>query len=715
MRNTILLLATLAVGFSTQSCTEEIDTSSRYTFKEETVGSYLEKHEQYSEYVKLLYTVKISRRSESTVGQLMTARGNFTCFAPTNDAIQEYLDSLVSQGLIKEAKWEAFTDEHKLDSIQKVIVYNSIIDGGDDIMAYETGSFPTDDGAEFDLPNLFDRKLNTKYDKEENIYYISGAPMDERNQNIHATNGVVHAMNGVINPSNDAVAQWYRNILDKKIEGYYVMAQMVQACGLLDTLDKVRDEVYEELYQTAGIQENFVCANGAYGENGTFYTPKHRLYGYTIFAETDHFWQNEIGKPYDEITLEDVRKYLVDNGVYPDAVDDTNYKSEDNLLNQFITYHILPERLTTDRLIYHYNEKGYNLQTNTYAVPMSEFYTTMGKRRLLKIYQAGKTYSLNQSTAAYLNRFPKLDNGMKGTYKEISCTPQNEGIEIGTPNLEGDNNVVNAMVYPIESLLTYSDNTRNEMQKGRIRFDFTAMWPEFINNDIRANVNGDEKHTNIYIPSDNTYKYLSEAWCSDNTVFLYWTGRNKGWQNWQGDELTVRGNQDVTFRLPPVPRKGTYELRYAIQCGGVYRTMAQIYFGEDREHMRAQGIPMDLRQGAYYRYTKQGNFISDTGYQSDNGLEEDAIREVDKKMRNKDFMKGCNQSCAGGPGAGTMMRGSDICLRRIIVRQDMDPDKDYYIRFKSVLDDKATYLYGDYLEFCAKEVYDNPAEPEDIW
>ena len=30
------------------SCTEEIDTSSRYVFKEETISSYLEKHEQYS-------------------------------------------------------------------------------------------------------------------------------------------------------------------------------------------------------------------------------------------------------------------------------------------------------------------------------------------------------------------------------------------------------------------------------------------------------------------------------------------------------------------------------------------------------------------------------------------------------------------------------------------------------------------------------------------
>ena len=47
--------------------------------------------------------------------------------------------------------------------------------------------------------------------------------------------------------------------------------------------------------------------------------------------------------------------------------------------------------------------------------------------------------------------------------------------------------------------------------------------------------------------------------------------------------------------------------------------------------------------------------------------------------------------------------------------ETMDPDKVYYIRFKSVLDDVNKEFYMDYIEFCAKEVYDNPETPEDIW
>ena len=44
----------------------------------------------------------------------------------------------------------------------------------------------------------------------------------------------------------------------------------------------------------------------------------------------------------------------------------------------------------------------------------------------------------------------------------------------------------------------------------------------------------------------------------------------------------------------------------------------------------------------------------------------------------------------------------------------MTPDETYYLTFKNVMD-APKELYLDYFEFCAKEVYDNPETPEDIW
>ena len=68
---------------------------------------------------------------------------------------------------------------------------------------------------------------------------------------------------------------------------------------------------------------------------------------------------------------------------------------------------------------------------------------------------------------------------------------------------------------------------------------------------------------------------------------------------------------------------------------------------------------------------------------------------------------------AGGSQTNRMNAGA---TRRIVVRESMSPDVTYYMRFKTVQPDYTTkQLFVDYLEWCPKEVYDNPEHPEDIW
>ena len=77
-------------------------------------------------------------------------------------------------------------------------------------------------------------------------------------------------------------------------------------------------------------------------------------------------------------------------------------------------------------------------------------------------------------------------------------------------------------------------------------------------------------------------------------------------------------------------------------------------------------------------------------------------------------MQGAAQQCTRD-NTTDQARRNEAIIRRIIVRQTMDPDKTYYLRFKTVMDDPTRFLYMDYLEYVAKEVYDNPETPEDIW
>ncbi len=703
-RTPILALAVLSL----MGCKESIDTSSRYVFDKETITSYLQHHDDYTQYVELLGQTPISSVSSSTVLQLLSARGNYTVFAPTNQAIQTYLDSLTHRGVISAPSWDAFPNERSRDSIRKVIVYNSIIDGGDfdydgNNVLFETGSFPVAANEELSLPTLSDRKLTVCFGNDpDSIYVNKTVPMSVRNRDIPAINGVIHQMEGVIAPSNDNMADFLRTYIDGERKGFVVMARLVQACGLYDVLSQVRDEKYEELYKSSMIGNL-----GTHPTEGSIgYLPKHRKYGYTIFAETDDFWAQTLGKAVDQITPDDVRDYVASLDAYPDAVNDANYRNEDNVLNRFVTYHLLPERLPVDKLVVHYNERGYDPNTGKLGVSMYELYTTLGQRRLLKIYES------QEAQGVCLNRFPNLDNGRRGTYHELSCDADKVGIRVDRENVV--NEPVNGIIYPIDGLLVYDEATRSNLQRQRLRFDVSSLFPEFMNNDIRGNTVTTKENMTVGFPTDKEYKYFDDMDILEGTKFYYLLGRGKGWPNYLGDEFNVIGRYEILMRLPPVPKLGTYELRIANSVGVNYRSMCQVYWGTNPNALPAVGTPLDFRVNGLYRMTEAGNFPSIVGWEEDND-DDDHNAENDKKMRNNGFLKGPQLYCAGIPGTSQMGRGRYFLTRRIMVTAQMDPNETYYLRLKNVLDKDDKQLYMDYIELCPKEVYDNPMNPEDIW
>ena len=84
-------------------------------------------------------------------------------------------------------------------------------------------------------------------------------------------------------------------------------------------------------------------------------------------------------------------------------------------------------------------------------------------------------------------------------------------------------------------------------------------------------------------------------------------------------------------------------------------------------------------------------------------------------MRNKDHMLATRYTNYWGTGYTLDQRPNGESMRRIIYRGNMDPDKEYYIRIKSVLDDKNKQLFIDYMELVPRSIYDNPTTPEDAW
>ena len=752
-----------AVGLAV-SCTEEISTDDRFTASDYTIMSFLEHSDsayRYTEYASLLHQVSISEQSNSTVAQLLATRGAYTCFAPNNKAIYDYLDSLYKKGIISEPSWNGFRSEATLDSVRKVIVYNSVLDGSNIDKVLEMGDILSqNDEDEFTLPNLNDRKLyKTHVDQTDSIFINGHALIDLRNRDVKTLNGRVHEVHAVIAPSNDTMADMFRQIVAENEKGFVVMAKLILACGLEDTLSKTQDDEWEYRYKNQIVKDLPVHSPG----EGIGPIPDHRKYGFTIFSETDDFWEQTLAaegihKSYNEIEAADIVNFLIQKGAYPHARQDNDFKNEENILNQFVTYHILPEKLTPEKLVIHYNENGYCWSTTEgrYTVPVYEYFTTMGKRRLLKIYQSKESAEEDDersdgNAGIYLNRFPILKNGRgmfsdesskdnnnnyhesgmfkdPGTYAYI-YPDENRGVKVRfeAEDAARHTKLLNSCIYPIERLLVYTENIQNRFAGERIRINMAAMFPEMINNELRRPM-GKYSFSPADHPTGGTvgfpveYNYLADVSMHQGTGFYYLSGYNRQWSNYQGDEFNIIGKYEFTMKLPPVPKRGHYEVRFGVSSNSKIRSMCQVYFGDNPNYLPAKDIPMDLRIGFVQHRFKNADQTSTFGYTSVADYEADAKLsmeeqdEINKALRARGFMKGPRYfHCRQNTDASNLAYLQPHVTRRIMVSEDMDPDKEYYIRFKNVLDDESLQFFMDYFEFVSKEVYDNPVEPEDMW
>lgn len=693
LQSCVMILALLTFF---ASCTEEINTSARYVFKERTIASYLEDHEQFSEYVRLLKEQQVSEMSKTSVYQLMTAYGDYTVFAPSNEAIQLFLDSLAIRGIINEPSWDGFPSEKVKDSIRTVLVMNSILDGAKAQKTFYVSNFPTKANEEFDISTMADCKITVAFDtNDKDAVILDGkSPIHKLNRDITCLNGILHELTYPISPTNETLGNTLHLYTTQPDCGYMVMAKLVEACQLIDTLSVYKDFEWERLVKTG------VIGNSYWNNLNTYVEPsEHRKIGFTLFAETDDFWVKKLDKPVTEITVEDVRSWVKEQNFYPGAIDNENYTDENNLLNQFVTYHLLPMRIPVDKLALHYNEKGFRKNGTQLhiTVPVWSHYVTMGKRRLIRLWES------KESDGVYVNRFPVLNNERDGDYHEKFCTEENQGLKLNTSSESMTRKLFNAYIYPLEDVLAYDNHTRSNLQKCRLRYDVYEMLPEAMTNDMRVM----SYFTRYYFPSNEEYQYFKDfdVNTKDMTFYLL-NGINQGWPNYQADEVLCEGTYDVTLRLPPVPVTGIYEIRMGVSTESPWRGICQVYFGDRKDALVPAGIPVNMGLGG----NSKPNII---GWELDT-QDLDFNAEIDKRIRNNGFMKG-PEYLSETIGGKDVLRSLAKTTRRILVRQKMDADKVYYMRFKTVQDNPNKQLFLDYLEWCPKEIFDNPETPEDIW
>ena len=663
------------------SCKEDIDESNLYTFTGETIEDYLEnRSEQYSSFNYILKRIGYDK--------ILAAYGTYTCFAPDNDAVQSYIDSLYNDMTNKELPHNGMTApglEGLTDSLCQDIALFHLL--GTEVMSVYMGNGMT-------VKTMLGREITTSFDSISKTVAINrDAKILKDGLDKDLENGVLHEISHVITRSNRLIA----GEMEAHSE-YLVFSNALKATGLADSLTET--------------SHSFGTIEKSYG----FYVPEKCEVGYTVFAETD-----DVLKEKGIVDVETMAAYA--DSVYSncqewyDYVRNNNiqisrgadYKNPWNVLSMFLRYHILKYKIPYDKLTNHHNEIS--------KVTLVEYYESMLPYTLVKVTKNGTKLMLNrwEANSSLTNQVAEL--GTKDMHPVMF-----EGVELA--GQKGQIAPVNGYIHPIKSILVYNKDVPRGALNERMRFDDTVLFGEMMSNSLRRITDDEVKQKNggkegnfsaaqlsgnyVCIPPDffQNLKIYNGA----STLILYLPGQNSGWSNYQGDELMGEGNYDFAMRLPPVP-DGTYELRMGYTAEAK-RGMVQIYMGtsSDLSSMKAVDIPLDMRiisanntNGTPDVYTGWCNWT----LLDDKGVESDA------NMRNLGYMRGPLYYTVG-INSGNYARNNPKDLRRIIYKGKLDQGE-HWLRFKSVLDDNSAQFHLDYIELCPENVYNSTTYVEDMY
>ena len=726
----------LIAGNTFTSCTDEPDAESRFTFTGELIADHLKNNpEKYSNFCLILDQAKIGKKAGSMLTTLSTY-GSYTCFAPTNEAIDRYIQE-------KYNEYKASVDSNKVnpefvivntgitspkledlsDSMAAVIAKNHIIEQGFTTIEVGNGAFPK--------KTMNRRSVMLGWSNDDAGYSfatVDGVEVVE--QNIKTENGYIHCINGALTPSDQPTST--------------LLASQSEFSLFSEALAKTGFDEYLNLYETHPEYDGI----GLYGP--PFQTqnkqeppyPETNNQGFTLLVETNDLFadpsKNSLGLSIQSI--EDLEWFAANWYLDPEkgdvikSRDEFSYKGDyenpNNPLYKFVAYHIL------DRKLLYKSGKGpggfimedYQTISQEGEVEKGKFDSEENMPKNFDRYDYFETalpYTSIKITKPYTNN-GDLKNAIVANYAQemgtrcivngmehhINVVIENADTTRLRPGLEKfEQQAVNGMIYTIDKILVYNEaEMAGNVLDERMRWDVFSLFPELTNNDVRW-APEDATYTLTFIPEDYSTRLRQN---NTDTHIYYLRPHNAMWDggyaNYQGDEMLVTGKYDFQYRIPYVPN-GSYEIRFGFSASNA-RGVSQFYFGEEGR-LQICGIPLDMRDTE--------NNLAFMGWFDDSENEEEN-RKDDKAMRNRGFMKAPASIWLGSYDVSLpdkSMRFAKKAFRRIIGTYELTNGKNYWLRFKDVTeggtDDKPNEFNQDYLEIVPVSIINNLSKPEDIY
>ena len=709
-----MALAALTATGSMVSCTDEPDAENFYTFTGEMMSDYLKNRAQYSDFKTIVERAKLM--------DLLATYGQYTCFLPSNEAVQQYLKehNLSSIDQLSDADCDTIARTHLIANMYST---------------YEMATFRT-----IPTMNMMGRYLSTTpgLDNDSNaVIFVEGTAhiifeqtLEDGTiiqQNDSVENGFIQPIDKVIEKSNSYAADLLRD--NPTISYFY---QALVATDVRNQILLVEDQDYDKM----DYNNNKPYRYKSHIRNEVAWVPDKKKYGYTIFVEPDSVYKAKF-QEYGISTDNGVVRAMYDlacqiyDPVYPDDVNASghsfeNLKDSVNPLHRFVQYHIMTRYVPGDddltALIVPEMKQPFGFETKW--MNAIDWYQTLLPHTMLKI--------------ELLSRDKREDTtndciGIDGDKKEWHFV--NRRYEAPEYNFRGacvdktvdpdyEHDGLNGHYFYVDDLVVFSKDVRDKVQNMRIRMDFSTVFPEVMTNDMRlkGNYRADDGNN---APADDSPEpkngknryfplgYLDGVTFNSNCTFVY---RRPHWEfwSWQGDEWNLFGDYDFTFRIPPVPYSGEWQLRLGfapLETRGVM----QVYFDGV-----PQGIPLDMTQILSSEMYLGDRAEEDAQLSTYKKTSKEDLAEEQKLLKNLGAYRG-PRSCYNIGNNGSQKNyswGITHMMRRILCQTYIDATKDHYIRFRVASDGKQgnnNEFMLDFFEMVPKSVYgvDGEGEMED--
>lgn len=492
------------------ACIDEVEQDVRIIPKKETIGEYLAANpDLYEQFYKIL--------EKTDMLGLMNSYGEYTCFAPVNEAVDDF---------IKSSEYSSI-EEYPVEELKKVVLYQLI----------EKDTIRTIDFNDSRLRsnNMLDDNLQVR--QENGISIINGVATLQPPFDVSLKNGILHTTNAIIQPDKDNVVGKLEN---PEYGGRFgIFFQALQETEVYKLLEESEDPTEYSYYKEK--------------EKTKVVIP--RKIRFTVLAESNETFNNAGIADYTALK----KKYDDGNGSITDPA---------NGFYRFVAYHCLRSIYDVSNFAWYSEMDGYEiiepLCDNTLLqfakIPegvvfnrfTDEAGTVINGGEGVMITSDSKLRDIlcsngmiHEITSVLEIPDPKTYFSKKMRFNVCSFLPELMNIDVRGKGTKIDVRKEFPDATPLEGGLKFFKNMSIVGNSGRVvaLYDYTPTWIRHQWDEILIGV-GNE-------PLEQCEDRESQA---GNTRY------------------------DVTLTIPPIP-PGTWEIRFGFSAAPG-RGMAQLYFDD---------------------------------------------------------------------------------------------------------------------------------------